>query len=154
MRLRYGRLNSGGLSPNLRTLGYWFWCGKLRLWDIDWNSVNWLGGKSPLRLLRCWNPRLRDADWDSFDGLSGKPPMRLLRRCERLRNIDLDIFEGFGRRLGSGRLKLFLEGNVLIRIGLLGRTCNFADSLQLLARRRLSFRKSKHVVLEALKLIH
>ena len=138
LRLRDGRLNSGGHLPDFRALGHRLWCGNLRYRDIDWNIVDRLSGESSVYLLWCLNPRLRDADWDSVDRLCGKPPMRLFRWCKRLRNIDLDIVERFDRRLCSGSLKLLLEWDVLIRV-VLGRSSDLVDCMKLLARGWLSF---------------
>ena len=136
--MRDGRLDSGGHLPELRAPGHRLWCGKLRLRDIDWDSVNWLGGESPVYLLWRWNPRLRDADRDSVDGLGGEPPMGLFGWYERLRNVDLDVVEGFDRRLGSGCLKLLLEGDVLLRVVGFCRSIHLVDRMELLARGRLS----------------
>lgn len=97
--------------------------------DIDWDSVNWLGGESPFYLLWCWNPRLRDACRDSVDGLSGEPPIWLFGLYERLRNVDLDVIEGFYRRLGSGSLKLLLEGDILIRVAGFSRSSYLVDRM-------------------------
>ena len=138
MRLRDSRLDSGGLLPDLRALGHGLWCGKLWLRNFYWNSVDWLGRESSFYLLRSWNLRLRDVDRNSFDRLRGQPPLWMLRWCERLRNIDLDIVEGFDRRLCSGRLKLLLEWDVLIRV-VLGRSSDLVDCMKLLARGWLSF---------------
>ena len=65
--------------------------------------------------------------------------MGLFGWYERLRNVDLDVVEGFYRRLGSGCLKLLLEGDILIHVVGFARSIHLVDRMELLACRRLSF---------------